>query len=400
MPIGNNIGGGSSGGGGGGTGSVALPNYVRVTPTGGFSDKDPYNTIDNALTAISSGTIALSGENHTFPTKSLNNIVLSGLDEGTIVTTNNLLINNGDTIVFENLKINGSSTIVTPILINNKSNINLLFSNCVIDGFGLDDASININAINGSSIVFNNCIIASKVAFVGNSTTQSVIIFDNCKNEDYQYIDIDINLTSNSNTRIVCENSNVNIIKKTGGELELINCVFAIDTGLGDTSDNQPYNRLTINNGTTYNPISKQYRKIFHAGNCQGIISNCDTNHNENGYGTNIFICGFNNKTKSTNINNNLSYQQNYINVDATNGNKTQTLPVGGQLYNNYIIRIKKIDTTTNKIIVTTSGGQKMINADNGSTTTFTITQQHQYVAFKYNYDLTIPANNYWERMI
>lgn len=153
MPIGNNIGGGSSGGGGGGTGSVALPNYVRVTPTGGFSDKDPYNTIDNALTAISSGTIALSGGNHIFPTESLNNIVLSGLDEGTIVTTNNLLINNGDTVVFENLKINGSSSVVTPILINNKSNINLLFSNCVIDGFGLDDASININNINGSSII-------------------------------------------------------------------------------------------------------------------------------------------------------------------------------------------------------------------------------------------------------
>jgi len=124
MPIGNNIGGGSSGGGGGGTGSVALPNYVRVTPTGGFGDKDPYDTIDNALTAISSGTIALSGGNHTFPTKSLNNIVLSGLNEGAVLTTNNLLINNGETVVFEDLKISGSSGIITPILLNNKSNIN------------------------------------------------------------------------------------------------------------------------------------------------------------------------------------------------------------------------------------------------------------------------------------
>ena len=399
MPIGNNIGGGSSGGGGG-TGSVALPNYVRVTPTGGFNNKDPYDTIDNALTAISNGTIALSGGDHTFPTKSLNNIVLSGLNEGAVLTTNNLLINNGETVVFENLKINGSSGVVTPILLNNKSNINLLFSNCVIDGFGLDDPSINISNINASSIVFNNCIIPSKVVLNGNSTTQSVIIFDNCKNEDYEYIDIDINLTSNSNTRIICENSNINIIKKTGGALELINCVFAIDTGLGDSSDNQLNNRLTINGGTTYNSISKQYRKIFHMGNCQGIISNCDTNHDQNSYSTNLFIYGFNNKTKSTAINNNLSYQQNYINVDTTSGNKTQTLPLGGQLYNNYIIRIKKTDATTNKVIVTTSGGQKMINADNGSTNTFTITQQHQYVEFKYNFDLTIPANNYWERMI
>ena len=400
MPIGNNIGGGSSGGGGGGTGSVALPNYVRVTPTGGFGDKDPYDTIDNALTAISSGTIALSGGNHTFPTKSLNNIVLSGLNEGAVLTTNNLLINDGETIVFEDLKISGSSGIVTPILLNNKSNINLLFSNCVIDGFGLDDSSINITNINASSIVFNNCIIPSKVVLNGNSTTQSVIIFDNCKNEDYEYINIDINLTSNSNTRIICENSNINIIKKTGGALELINCVFAIDTGLGDSSDNQLNNRLTINGGTTYNSISKQYRKIFHIGNCQGIISNCDTNHDQNSYGTNIFIYGINNKTKKTNINNNLSYQQNYINVDTTSGDKTQTLPLGGQLYNNYIIRIKKTDATTNKVIVITSGGQKMINADNGSTSTFTITQQHQYVEFKYNFDLNIPTNNYWERMI
>ncbi len=291
MPIGNNIGGGSSGGGGGGgTGSVALPNYVRVTPTGGFGDKDPYDTIDNALTAISSGTIALSGGNHTFPTKSLNNIVLSGLNEGSIVTTNNLLINNGETVVFENLRINGSSGIVTPILLNNKSNINLLFSNCVIDGFGLDDPSINITNINASSIVFNNCIIPSKIVLNGNSTIQSVIIFDNCKNENYEYIDIDINLTSNSNTRIVCENSNINIIQKTGGALELIDCVFAIDNNLGDTSDNQPNNRLTINGGTTYNPISKEYRQIFHIGNCQGIISNCDTNHDQNGYSTNLFI--------------------------------------------------------------------------------------------------------------
>lgn len=388
------------GGGGGGTGSVALPNYVRVTPTGGFSDKDPYDTIDNALTAISSGTIALSGSNHTFPTKSLNNIVLSGLNEGAVLTTNNLLINNGETVVFENLKINGSSGVVTPILLNNKSNINLLFSNCVIDGFGLDDPSINITNINASSIVFNNCIIPSKVVLNGNSTTQSVIIFDNCKNENYEYIDIDINLTSNSNTRIICENSNINIIRKTGGALELINCVFAIDTAGGDSSDNQLNNRLTINGGTTYNTISKQYRKIFHIGNCQGIISNCDTNHDQNNYRSNIIVYGLNNKTKNTITNNNLSYQQNYVNVDTTSGDKTQTLPLGGQLYNNYIIRIKKTDATTNKVIVTTSGGQKMINADNGSTNTFTITQQHQYVEFKYNFDLTIPANNYWERMI
>lgn len=400
MPIGNNIGGGTNGGGGGGTGSVALPNYVRVTPTGGFSDKDPYDTIDNALTAISNGTIALSGGNHIFPTKSLNNIVLSGLNEGIIATTNNLLINNGDKIVFENLTINGLSGVVTPILINNKSNINLLFNNCVIDGFGLDDASININNINGSSIIFNNCIIQSKVVFSGNSTTQSIIIFDNCKNENYEYIDIDINLTSNSNTKIICENSNINILQKTGGALELIDCVFAIDTGNGDSSDNQINNRLTINGGTTYNSISQQYKQILHVGNCQAIISNCDTNHDQNNYRTNMFIYGFNNKTKSTIINNNLSYQQNYVNVDTTTGDKTQTLPLGGQLYNNYIIRIKKTDSSVNKVIVVTTDNQKMINADNGSTTTFTITQQHQYVEFKYNYDLTIPANNYWERII
>ena len=135
-------------------------------------------------------------------------------------------------------------------------------------------------------------------------------------------------------------------------------------------------------------------------GNCQGIISNCDTIHDQNSYGANILIYGFNNKTKSTITNNNLSYQQNYVNVDTTSGNKTQTLPLGGQLYNNYIIRIKKTDATTNKVIVTTSGGQKLLNADNGSTNTFTITQQHQYVEFKYNFDLTIPANNYWERII
>ena len=157
---------------------------------------------------------------------------------------------------------------------------------------------------------------------------------------------------------------------------------------------------MTINGGTTYNPISKQYRQIFHIGNCQGIVSHCDTNHDQNSYGTNLFIYGVNNKTKNTTVNNNLSYQQNYVYVDTTTGNKTQTLPLGAKLYNNYIINIKKTDATTNKVIVTTAGGQKMINADNGSTSTFTITQQNQYVKFKYNFDLTVPTNNYWERII
>jgi len=401
----NNLGylpgiGGGGGGGGGGTGSVALPNYVRVTPTGGFSDKDPYNTIDNALTAISSGTIALSGGNHIFPTKSLNNIVLSGLDEGTIVTTNNLLINNGDTVVFNNLKFIGNSTLPTPILILNKTNIKLKFNNCIFEGFNNAEC-ILINNINGSIVNFNNCEFYTQLKITGTASTSSVINLNNCFGEEDKLLDLNYVVDSNTPFTVKCISSGINILKQTGGNLQIIDCQFKADTELDTISaNNATNNSLTITNGTTFNYVLNDYTKIYKSGSCQCIITNCDTNHNNNIYFSNTWIQGNNNRTRATVGNSNITTIDKYIDVDCTSQNITQTLFVGEKKYHNYIVYIKKTDGTKNKLIVTTQSNQKMLNPDDGSTTAFSIVTQNQYVAFKFNWDVSNLNNIYWERMI
>ena len=343
-------------------------------------------TIDGAIAYLAgSGTIMIAPGTFNMPSSSLNNYVLWGSDPiNTIIqatTGSTFPVSDGDKIVITNIQFKGISTNVTPVIISSKS-ANITWNNTLFTAYSTGTVSLSVTNW-GGNMIFNN-LNANKNITMGGAIGGGEITIN------YGIFNIDVTTFSGALSTVICNNCDLTIVNYSGGGLILNNPTFTNDSTFSAIKHNNNYVHI-IDGTSQYSYSTSLYRKLSFLNDGAFNIINCNTDNNNNDFGTdaNGLIIGDNNLIKNITLNYQLKGYEGgksdaIIRADCRNAEVSGQLiidlyPIAnyGEECQSIIYQFQKTDTTNARLIIRCNGGDTMINSTSGSSTLDETTTQY-----------------------